>query len=166
MDEMEWRVGQRLRHLKLQDLGVGEVTGVEGDKLRVRFGSGERVFMTTAAIEQVAAPPAPSQRNASLSASPKTAGKHSTLSAEEARRRFQDQDVPFELEAPRGQRVDVWGPCSQCDNARRPLWYYARSSRGAVYLCVPCKDRLREGSRDVLDLSPRRVLRSAFETKR
>jgi len=51
---MEWRPGDRLRHLNLPDLGLGEVISVDGDKLRIGFQhGGERVFLASAPFEQV-----------------------------------------------------------------------------------------------------------------
>ena len=77
----------------------------------------------------------------------------------------------FSLDSGRGKRVDVWGACSRCGFSCQPRWYYARSTHGAVHLCVPCKQAgldAREGvkSQDALDLPPGLLASGAFESKR
>ena len=168
---MAWRKGDRVRHPKQLDWGPGEVLSVEGDKLRIRFEvGGERVFVAGPFLEKV------EERGASR-AGPEAApapevtsrGAHGQRSVEEARRRYKAAAGAVEIESQRSARVDVWGPCSVCDVSFRPLWFYARASCGALYLCVPCKDRLLEGAedrKDVLDLTPRLVERRAFQGNR
>ncbi|MBT4377023.1 hypothetical protein HOD29_06635 [archaeon] len=41
----------------------------------------------------------------------------------------------------RSTRVGIYGPCSLCGFKTDPLWYYAKSSVGQLYLCVRCKTK-------------------------
>lgn len=100
---------------------------------------------------------------------------HNRESVEATRKAYERTPGKFFLEAARGTRVNLWGPCSKCSQCIRPLWYYALSSRGPVYLCIRCKEvslqarANRQGvlrKKDVLDMPRRLVAGSAFESNR
>jgi hypothetical protein len=67
-----------------------------------------------------------------------------------ARRSYESREdqIPLSLiKESRGSRIDLHCDCTRCGVYTSPLWYYARSSHGCVYLCVRCRERLLEQRR-------------------
>lgn len=73
--------GSFVTHAKMPDLGSGEVVSCDKGTIRIRFATGERAFLVSAALQhlqvtQEAPPPAPAKRAASKSkAKPKAKAK-------------------------------------------------------------------------------------------
>ena len=75
-DKLSIRIGTYVTHAKLPDLGSGEVTSMDGERLVIRFSSGERNFIYHLVekhlnVTQEAPAPAKPSRAAKKSAAPK-----------------------------------------------------------------------------------------------
>ena len=66
----------------------------------------------------------------------------------------------------RAERIDVYGQCLRCCGSSRPIWYYSKSTVGAILVCSPCHDQLLSGSTDREDALDRAVSGGAFDTNR
>src|SRR3989344_7355632 len=64
----------------------------------------------------------------------------------------------FQLISKRGNRVEGMRKCNKCGKQFKATWRYTESTRGTVYLCMVCKERVKrkKGRRrkiDALDLA-------------
>jgi len=97
--------------------------------------------------------------------------KKNNIPIVDARKKYFDQKrnefhaPPKEEEKPeqliiyskRGSRVNSKKLCNDCLTIHSPLWYYSRTSKGAIHLCTQCKneawDRSAHDSPDALDFA-------------
>jgi len=76
------------------------------------------------------------------------ATQHSDSGIRNARTRYtESKSKHIRLDVSRGARIDLYGDCSRCGQFISPLWFYAKSSHGPVYLCVRCKEKALEKRR-------------------
>ncbi len=66
----------------------------------------------------------------------------------------------------RGQKVDEYTKCSQCDKWKLQVWRYAESNQGEVHLCSACKPRIFDRSFGKIDALDVAVSGGGFETNK
>ena len=66
----------------------------------------------------------------------------------------------------RAERIDIHGQCLRCCGSSRPIWYYSKSTVGAIFVCSPCHDQLLSGSTGREDALDHTVSGGAFDTNR
>ncbi len=57
------------------------------------------------------------------------------------------QKTRLKVYSKRGTRINELLRCSRCGKLRHPVWRYAQSSKGPVFLCSDCKPRSSKSSR-------------------
>lgn len=87
-------------------------------------------------------------------------------SAENKNLRKQRSTSRFILESRRGARVLGPRPCKNCGRNHDVVWFYAKSSDGAVYLCATCKAIVFDRSFGKLDALNLAFSGGAFESSR
>jgi len=50
------------------------------------------------------------------------------------------------LESRKGKRIEERKKCARCELYTIPVYRYAKSNLGTVYLCIPCKTKVFEAS--------------------
>ncbi len=55
------------------------------------------------------------------------------------------------LTSKRGKKVEAYRECAECGRSRMPVWRYAESNLGPVFLCAPCKIEVFDRSHGHID---------------
>ena len=116
---MTMNVGDRVRHSRCPEWGLGEVVASRGDKLHVTFENAGSKILVNAALEIVRGPAAESEVLDEIRSRSTTAG--------------------FHLVSRRGRYLNHPAKCTSCGERHEVVTRYSQSTIGPVVLCEDCK---------------------------